>query len=101
MTQKSQAPAIRAANIIRPPTRRSTRTRRALNQVFEPSDESGDSINNAADVNDDDDDFAPSPKRKSKSKLTHGTVGAIGVATQTSPRLLRQLEKEERRRNFF
>ncbi|VDK35304.1 unnamed protein product [Taenia asiatica] len=85
---------------ILPPARRSTRTRRAMNRVFEPSDESSD--------NDDDneEDFVPTRKRpqrqrKQQQQRTRSRLMAPGVATQTSPRLIQQLEREERRRNFF
>ncbi|CDS38075.1 vaccinia related kinase 1 [Echinococcus multilocularis] len=89
-------PAIGAR--VRPPARRSARTRRAMNSVFEPSDESGD------DNDDNEEDFIPTPKRaqhQQKQQRTRSRLVAPGVATQTSPRLLRQLEREERRRNFF
>ncbi|VDM32160.1 unnamed protein product [Hydatigera taeniaeformis] len=82
---------------LRPPARRSTRTRRAMNRVFEPSDESSDN-------GDDNDDFIPTPKRperQQKQQRTRGRLMAPGVATQTSPQLIRQLDREERRRNFF
>ncbi|KAL5105067.1 Serine/threonine-protein kinase VRK1 [Taenia crassiceps] len=79
---------------IRPPARRSTRTRRAMNRVFEPSDES-----------DNNEDFVVTSKRTQRhqkhQQRTRSRPMAPAVATQTSPHLIRQLEREERRRNFF
>lgn len=70
-----------------------------MNRVFEPSDESGDNDD------DNDEDFVPMPKRtqrqQKQQQRTRSRLMAPGVATQTSPRLIQQLEREERRRNFF
>ncbi|VDL58152.1 unnamed protein product [Hymenolepis diminuta] len=104
------------------PIRRSARTRRPpVSFIFDSS--------SAEEEEDDDDDnepeyipsIKPSPLRKKKvtTKRNHFEVGeqkgrkpiaaaatttatsARAIATQTSPNLLKQLEREERKRNFF
>lgn len=82
------------------PIRRSARNRRPVVNVFDSS--GGD---------DDESDFEyvpaarrlPAKKRTQRNHFVSGNQQSAvrGIATQTSPGLLRQQEKEERRRNFF
>lgn len=103
---RRQRGAKTSAHIQRPPVRRSARTRRAMNRVFEPSDTEDEKVDEGVDESDatygDAGIFARTAVAEPRVQKRPRAKGKPRVAaTQTSPLLLKQLEREERRRNFF